>query len=41
MIALYHDVYRRTPEGWRFASRRLEVVYQGPPDLSGRYTAPA
>ena len=40
MVALYHDVYRRTSEGWRFGNRRLEVVYQGPPDLSGTYTAP-
>ncbi|HET9103969.1 MAG TPA: nuclear transport factor 2 family protein [Solirubrobacteraceae bacterium] len=22
-----HDTFRRTPEGWRFASRRVEVVF--------------
>lgn len=41
MVALYHDAYRRTPEGWRFARRRLEALYQGPPDLSGAYTPAA
>lgn len=35
-LGLYHDRYRRLPEGWRFASRRLEVRYQGPPDGSGK-----
>ena len=34
LAALYHDAYRREPAGWRFASRRLEVLYQGPPDLT-------
>lgn len=34
LLALYHDDYRREPEGWRFARRELQVLYQGPPDLS-------
>jgi ketosteroid isomerase-like protein len=25
--SLYHDRYRRTPDGWRFAERRYEVRY--------------
>ena len=29
----YHDEYRRTPDGWRFTSRRLTKYYQGPADL--------
>ena len=40
-LGLYHDRYRRQREGWRFASRRLEVRYQGPPDGSGRIFASA
>jgi ketosteroid isomerase-like protein len=35
LLALYHDDYRREGEDWRFASRELQVLYQGPPDLSG------
>ena len=35
LLALYHDDYRREPDGWRFARRELDVRYQGPPDLSG------
>jgi len=35
LLALYHDVYRREAGGWRIARRRLEPLYQGPPDLSG------
>jgi len=34
LLALYHDDYRREPGGWRFARRELEVLYQGPPDLT-------
>jgi hypothetical protein len=33
----YDDTYRRTPEGWRFTSRRLTKYYQGPPDLMGEF----
>ena len=29
----YRDEYRRTPDGWRFTSRRLTKYYQGPADL--------
>lgn len=28
----YDDEYRRTDEGWRFASRRFAMVYRGPLD---------
>jgi ketosteroid isomerase-like protein len=35
LLALYHDDYRRESGRWRFVRRRLEVRYQGPPDLSG------
>ena len=33
----YDDTYRRTPEGWRFTSRRLTKYYAGPPDLLGEF----
>lgn len=33
----YLDAYRRTPEGWRFTSRKLTKYYQGPPDLTGEF----
>ena len=36
----YHDEYARGAEGWRFRSRRMELLYQGPPDLSGRSFRP-
>ncbi|TDV57483.1 nuclear transport factor 2 family protein [Actinophytocola oryzae] len=36
--ALYHDTYRRTPEGWRFAERVYEVRYYDTTPLPG--TAP-
>lgn len=29
LLGVYHDRYRRTAEGWRFAGRRLEVVDHG------------
>jgi uncharacterized protein (TIGR02246 family) len=31
----YDDSYRRTPQGWKYTSRRLTRYYAGPPDLSG------
>lgn len=34
LLALYHDTYRRE-DGWKIARRRLEPLYQGPPDLTG------
>jgi ketosteroid isomerase-like protein len=33
----YDDTYRRTPDGWRFTSRRLTKYYQGSPDLTGQF----
>ncbi len=36
----YDDVYVRTAAGWRFASRRLTWLYQGPPDLTGVFGPP-
>jgi len=39
LLALYRDAYRREPQGWRFACRELEVLYHGPPDLSGEPAA--
>ena len=35
ILFFYHDEYVRTAAGWRFLSRRMELLYQGPPDLSG------
>jgi hypothetical protein len=37
MAGHYDDTYRRTPDGWRFTSRRIEKYYAGPPDLMGRF----
>jgi ketosteroid isomerase-like protein len=34
----YRDTYRRTPDGWRFTSRRLTKYYHGPVDLTGDYS---
>ena len=34
LLALYHDEYRCESGAWRIAGRRLEPLYQGPPDLS-------
>jgi ketosteroid isomerase-like protein len=34
-IGVYEDRYRRTEEGWRFASRDFSIVYMGAPDLTG------
>ncbi len=35
LLALYHDDYRREMGVWQIARRRLQPLYQGPPDLSG------
>ena len=35
LLALYHDDYRREAGAWKIARRRLQPLYQGPPDLSG------
>lgn len=39
-LGYYDDRYVRTGDGWRFASRRLSWLYQGPPDLSGTFGPP-
>jgi uncharacterized protein (TIGR02246 family) len=33
--SVYHDRYRRTPEGWKFAERADEVVYLDTTPLAG------
>jgi hypothetical protein len=33
--AIYHDRYRRTPEGWRFAERVYEIRYLDTTPLAG------
>ncbi len=33
----YDDTYRRTADGWRFASRELTTYYAGPADLTGEF----
>jgi ketosteroid isomerase-like protein len=38
-FAIYHDRYRRTPDGWRFAERTYEVRYRDTTPLTG--SAPA
>ena len=37
--AIYHDEYRRTPEGWKFAARVYQVLYLDEAPLTG--SAPA
>ncbi|MEV4758128.1 nuclear transport factor 2 family protein [Micromonospora sp. NPDC049559] len=34
-FAIYHDRYRRTPDGWRFTERVYEVRYLDPTPLAG------
>jgi ketosteroid isomerase-like protein len=33
--AVYHDRYRRTPDGWKFAERRYEIRYLDTTPLTG------
>ncbi len=33
--AIFHDKYRRTPEGWKFTERTYEVRYFDPTPLQG------
>jgi uncharacterized protein (TIGR02246 family) len=33
--SLYHDRYRRTPDGWKFAERRYQVRYVDSTPLTG------
>jgi hypothetical protein len=37
MVAAYDDAYVRVDGRWCFQSRRLDVRYSGPGDLSGRF----
>ena len=36
LIGVYHDDVVRSEEGWQFAHRDFELVYNGPLDLPGR-----
>ena len=36
----YDDTYQKGPDGWKFSSRQLTWLYQGPPDLSGAFGPP-
>ena len=33
--AVYHDRYRRTPDGWRFSERAYELKYLDTSPLAG------
>jgi len=39
-FAVYHDTYRRTPEGWKFAERVYEVRYVDTTPLGGSVPGP-
>ena len=39
--AIYHDRYRRTPDGWRFAERSYEVRYLDSSPLAGSVPSPS
>ena len=36
-IGTYHDRYRRTEEGWRFAHRRFDFLYRGKTEAPGKF----
>lgn len=36
LIGVYRDECARIDGGWRFTSRRFDILYVGPPDLTGR-----
>ena len=40
-FAIYHDRYRRTPDGWKFTERVYEVRYRDTTPLAGSATGPA
>jgi ketosteroid isomerase-like protein len=35
-MGVYHDRYARLASGWRFQRRRFDLLYAGPPDLTGQ-----
>ena len=35
-LGLYRDAYRCKQGEWRFCERRFQLLYMGPPDLSGK-----
>jgi hypothetical protein len=37
-LGVYDDEYRREDGAWLFSRRSYQIIYQGPPDLSGNYT---
>lgn len=39
VLGRYRDSYRRIDGQWFYQSRHYEIIYFGPPDLSGQYTA--
>jgi ketosteroid isomerase-like protein len=39
--AIYHDRYRRTPDGWKFTERVYEVRYRDTTPLAGSAPGPA
>ena len=34
-LGVYHDTFRRDPDGWRFTERDFHSMYSGPADMSG------
>lgn len=40
VLSRYRDHYRRLDGQWRYQSRHYDILYQGPADLSGTFTAP-
>ena len=36
-LGVYDDEYRREGDNWLYSRRSYQVIYQGPPDLSGNY----
>lgn len=41
IYAIWHDRYRRTPDGWRFAERVYEIRYLNESPLTGEPKKPA
>ena len=41
IVSRYLDTYSRVEGQWLYQSRRYELIYQGPADFPGTYTAPA